>query len=67
MVIFEIAKMEFGQKKFHEIDLFDFTSFFALNFLIFWPKNPSFHHMQINRQIAHFARDLNYFTYATDE
>ena len=27
--------MEFGQKKFHEIDLFDFTSFFGLDFFNF--------------------------------
>ena len=27
--------MEFGQKKIHEIDLFDFTSFFGLDFLKF--------------------------------
>ena len=30
--IFEIAKNEFGQKKIHEIDLFDFTNFFGLDF-----------------------------------
>ena len=29
--------MEFGPKKFGEIDLFDFTSYFGLDFLIFWP------------------------------
>ena len=27
--------MEFGQKKIHEIDLFDFTSFFALDLFNF--------------------------------
>ena len=33
-----MQKMEFGQKKFREINLFDFTSFFGLDFfLIFWP------------------------------
>ena len=32
LVIFEIAKMEFGQKKFREIDLFDFTILFGLDF-----------------------------------
>ena len=35
MAIFEIAKMEFYLKKFHEIDLFHFTSFFGLDFLNF--------------------------------
>ena len=32
-----MQKMDFGQKTFHEIDLFDFTVFFALDSLIFWP------------------------------
>ena len=36
LAIFEIAKkMEFAQKKFREIDWFDFTSFFAWTFLKF--------------------------------
>ena len=30
---FKLGKMEFGQKKFREIDLFDFTSFFGLDFV----------------------------------
>ena len=43
--------MEFGQKKFREIDLFDYTRFFALDFLNF---------------LAHYDRienypDFNYF------
>ena len=32
---FKLQKMEFGQKNFREIDLFDFTSFFGLDFLNF--------------------------------
>ena len=28
----KLQKMKFGQKKFREIDLFDFTSFFDLDF-----------------------------------
>ena len=36
LTIFEITKMEFWQKNFFgEIDLFDFTSFFAWTFLNF--------------------------------
>ena len=31
--------MEFGQKKVHEIDLFDFTSYFGLDFFKFSGKN----------------------------
>ena len=31
----KLQKMEFGQKKFREIDLFDFTSFFGLDFFKF--------------------------------
>ena len=35
--ILNCKKMEFGPKKFfREIDLFDFMSFFAMDFLIFW-------------------------------
>ena len=30
-----LQKMEFGQKKFREIDLLDFTSFFGLDFFKF--------------------------------
>ena len=33
--MFEIVKMEFYQKILREIDLFDFTSFFSLDFLKF--------------------------------
>ena len=32
---FKLQKMEFGQKEFSEIDLFDFTSFFGLDFFNF--------------------------------
>ena len=31
----KLQKMEFGQKIFREIDLFDFTSFFGLDFFKF--------------------------------
>ena len=31
----KFQKMEFGQKNFREIDLFDFTSFFGLDFFKF--------------------------------
>ena len=31
----KLQKMEFGQKKFREIDLLDFTSFFGLDFFKF--------------------------------
>ena len=32
----KLQKMKFGQTKFREIDLFDFTSFFGLNFFKFF-------------------------------
>ena len=32
----KLQKMEFGQKKFSEIDLFGFTSFFCLDFFLFF-------------------------------
>ena len=45
LAIFEIAKNGICSKKiFREIDLFDFTSFFGLDFLRFsgllWPEQP---------------------------
>ena len=40
MAIFEITKNGIWSKNFREIDLFDFTSFLAWIFLIFWPTDP---------------------------
>ena len=37
--ILKLQKMEFGQKKFRQIDLFDFTSFFRLDWPGLFKKN----------------------------
>ena len=57
----KLQKMEFGQKKFPEIDLFDFTSFLAWTFLKFLAYCETFMISHCSRQYYKCAKSCWYY------